>query len=107
MTVKAPLPPYALNDVGVLDLDGDGDRDVVVANWRLPSEQGYTDTFRAWPNVGGDLEDATAAVLGTALPVADHPLALLTGDFDGDGRMDILSLDPGKGRVQLLRNASP
>ncbi len=53
-TVKAPLPPYALNDVGVLDLDGDVDRGVVVASWRLPSEQGYTGTFRGWRNVGGD-----------------------------------------------------
>lgn len=112
-TVSAALPPYILNDVGVLDLDADNDQDVIVASWRLPNEQGYTGTFRAWRNIGADLRDATTEVFGSTLPIADHPLILLTGDFDRNGRQDLfvpqqgLDAPPFPGAPSLLLLQSP
>ena len=78
-----------------MDLDNDGDRDVVAASWKLPSEAGYTGTFLAWRNVSGDLVDATSAVFGPSVPVADHPLVFLTIDANGDGRDDVYAPQQG------------
>ncbi len=75
--------------VALADVDGDGDLDAVLANWRQN---------RLYLNDGSGLfTDAT-----TQLPhLADDTLALALGDVDGDGDLDLLFANFGSNRLLL------
>lgn len=60
------------------DLDGDGDIDVVSANF------GSNTVSIAFNNANGRFAPAVSA------PVGNSPLTVTVGDFDGDGDLDIL-----------------
>lgn len=62
-------------DLGLGDLDGDGDLDAFTANYGVPN--------RVWLNDGGGMFSASGQELGTS---ASHTVAL--GDLDGDGDLD-------------------
>ena len=84
------LEPY---DSAVLDFDGDGDLDLVVAQRAPPT---YPATFRrllAFRNNNGTFVDATDAVLGTVMMI--NPRHLWVADFNRDGRPDLLIAETG------------
>ena len=86
MTVKAAVGGEGIVNAAVFaDLDGDGDADLLLATEWGP--------VRAFTNDGGVLTDATSA-LGLD---AFHGmwLGLATGDFDGDGRIDLVATNWG------------
>ena len=95
-----PFPSDISADVRSADLDGDGDRDLLVSNENpfnpLP-EGGAQD--RLWINDGtGHFADETAARLPAD---TDQTAALLPGDLDGDGDLDLIKLNRGQERVLI------
>lgn len=80
--------PYS---VAVGDLDGDGDLDVVLA------QQGYMEG-RAGVYLGNG--DGTF-VTGAGYEVGHDPISVTTGDVDGDGDLDVLSVGTGGGVTVL------
>src|SRR5262249_48466451 len=91
-TQPAPLPPRGL---AALDVDGDGRADLLVAD-----EQ--DDSLRWLRNQGGLHFDCGE---GTRISLLAAPLALLTADFDGDGREDVLVLHGQSALLSLLRGS--
>ncbi|MEZ4361317.1 MAG: VCBS repeat-containing protein [Kofleriaceae bacterium] len=82
------------------DLDGDGALDIVVSNENPfnPSPLGGAQN-RIFLNDGtGAFEDQTAARLPPAL---DQTGAMVPGDVDGDGDLDLLIADRGQDRVLI------
>lgn len=75
------------------DLDHDGRSDLLVA------QAFNVDRITRYAGFGGGLF-AAAATLDASL---DDPVALASGDFDGDGRSDLASLTFGEGALRLHR----
>lgn len=65
--------------VAWLDFDGDGFQDLYVSNYNEPN--------RLYRNRGDGTFTDVAAQAGVTLPLASH--AVVTGDFDDDGRIDL------------------
>jgi hypothetical protein len=79
----------ALHQGVLLDFDADGDLDAVYAQLDYTQASGGTPSrLRAFRNTAGTFTDVTDAVLGTVTLV--HPRHQLVGDFNGDGRPDVL-----------------
>jgi hypothetical protein len=86
------VPPWSSAGVALADLDADGDLDLVLAS-ATPGE-----SVRTYRNRGDATFDRVPG--GTPLSAAD---ALEPGDFDGDGRVDILAKRTN-GTVVWMRN---
>ncbi|KAK1859632.1 hypothetical protein I4F81_002226 [Pyropia yezoensis] len=69
----------------LVDLDGDGDLDLITLNYEVPPA-GVGPRQRVYENVGGKFVRRP----GTGLEDAGVERALLT-DFDGDGRLDVVA----------------
>ena len=98
---SVPLPTKEwMRGWGVVALDYDNDGWV---DWAAVGEAAEGAQIRLLRNRGpAGFEDVTRAV-GLATLELEHPRALITADYDGDGDTDLLVTQNG-GPVQLLRN---
>ena len=109
--------PYVAFGVKWLDYDNDSWPDLMIANGNVDNniavmipDQRYRQTTQLLRNTGGDSggKDITfadvSALVGKALqkPIVGRGLAI--GDFDNDGRIDVLIIED-EGPVLLLHNA--
>jgi len=83
-----------------LDLDGDGDLDLFVAQGVGPNEPGNSASnprtlpMQAYRNDDGEFV-RDDSLLGTDIPDGEHPRKTLAMDFNGNGQEDIIVLDHG------------
>ncbi len=83
-----------LDDGQLIDFDSDGDLDLVlVQTFSPPTVPETRARLRAFRNNNGTFADVTDAVLGNVTMV--HPRHSAVGDFNGDGRPDLLYIGHG------------
>ena len=95
----------------LVDLDNDGWKDLVTANSHANDRieeyeaASYRQTNGVFRNTGSRLDDVSA-IAGPDFQVARAHRGIGVGDFDGDGRLDLVITALGD-RAQVLRNVSP
>jgi hypothetical protein len=90
----APFEPgLAPHEARPIDLRSDGVLELVVAQLK-PQSSAYHPLVLFQRDAGGDLSHADQSALTTPTPT-QHPRHMLTADFNGDGRMDLLVADHG------------
>ena len=77
----------------LLDFDGDGDLDAIAAQQNYTIQEATPRRLRAFRNERGTFVDVTDTVLGSVTMV--HPRHQVVGDFNGDGRSDVLFVGHG------------
>lgn len=101
----APAVSYPVGNfprsVAVIDVNGDGKRDLVVAN-----EQGNTVAVLLNRAVQGSINAASFAP-ATTFPIGSNPSAVAAGDLDGDGKPEIVTSNYGSNSVSVLYNTAP
>jgi hypothetical protein len=84
-------------DIDGVDIDGDGVKDVVVV-----LEGGSVDVYRG---VMGSYFYEHGFWPATSYPVGNLPERMVSGDFDGDGKVDIVVVNSGSNTVSTLLNS--
>ena len=85
---------YGASSVYAVDVDGDGDMDVLSASFD-------DDTIRWYENDGQANPTFTAHTISTS---ADGARSVYAADVDGDGDMDVLSASYNDGRIRWYKN---
>ncbi|MBE7169199.1 MAG: VCBS repeat-containing protein [Williamsia sp.] len=101
---RVNLASSSIHDVVVVkDLDGDGKLDIAGAS-------GYYNTLTLWRNnsTPGNIDASSFQTAQLALGTSTMPYgsSLTVADFDGDGKPDLASLNPGLNSVSVFRNIS-
>jgi hypothetical protein len=93
--ITAPIPAYPDIEPAVLDLEKDGDQDLVIFNSRYV-EPGPSGTVYVWRNDDtGRFQDATASALAGGSLTADLTREVEVLDANGDGLTDIFGAQHG------------
>jgi hypothetical protein len=92
--VDAGLPVSGIRQVRAADLDGDGRRDLILA------QAFNVDRVSVYANLGQGLFAAPVAVETTL----DDPIETAATDFNGDGKVDLAVLSQSNARLHLYAN---
>ena len=107
--MSQPLMPYVSFGIKFIDFDNDGFLDLIFANGHvqdnidLLEKTTYREPLALLHNKGGKSFADVSSQLGVGTPIVGRGLAV--GDFDNDGKMDILVVD-SEGAPLLLHNQS-
>lgn len=106
-----PAVPFVGFGCGLVDFDGDGDRDAIVVNGHIldnPELFGDISKYRQRPLVFENNGKGKFKILSTIQPFLQKERVLrglAFGDIDGDGRVDAIAT-PSEGPPVLLKNES-
>jgi hypothetical protein len=95
---EAPDSPFPAghepNDIAVADMNGDGHPDLIIPNHQAP-----TITILL-----GDGKGSFHPAPGSPVDVHSnpHPHGVAVGDFDGDGKLDVVTDSWGENKIELL-----
>lgn len=100
----APQTAFAVGTspraAAVLDVNGDGEPDIVIAN---------TTSNTISVLFSSTAQGAATPSFGTqhAFVIGKGPIALATADIDSDGKRDLITANYGDGTVAVIRNTTP
>jgi hypothetical protein len=79
----------------IIDIDGDGDLDLVSSRFLYPAEDRGVPIAVMLNNGSGIFTDATSALFTGGVPTTVWPRDIVIADFNGDGRPDLYIADHG------------
>jgi hypothetical protein len=113
LVLKAGLainPQYVGWGVGFVDLDNDGWKDILQVNGHVypeldkrPGDEKYRNPRLVYRNLGGGRFEDVSALSGPGIAELHSSRGAAFGDFDNDGRIDVLIMNMGEA-PSLLRN---
>ena len=113
MGIAEPMRPYLTFGTRLFDYDNDGDQDVIFANGYIADNvaeyepnRTYREPTLLFRNEAGKSFTDMRAEAGPDLRRDIVGRALATGDYDNDGRVDVLVAD-AEGAPLLLHNETP
>ena len=113
LAISDSTRPYVSFGCKWLDYDNDGWLDLVYANGHVQDNISavdktatYREPMRLLHSVGGTRFDDVTAASGADLQTPLVGRGLATGDFDNDGKIDVLVVD-SEGKPLLLHNETP
>ncbi len=86
------VPNIYTHEYAVMDVDGDGDLDIVCA--RFGMETG-TPLLVLLNDGNGGFVDGTSTIFPSGAPLTVHPRGIAIADYNGDGRQDVFIADHG------------
>jgi FG-GAP-like repeat/IPT/TIG domain/Secretion system C-terminal sorting domain len=89
--------PYQIQDIAATDLDGDGMNDIITANSGSANISVYRNTGSS-----GNISLATRADFNAG----SSPISIATGDFDMDGKPDIVVANYASSTISVFKNNS-
>ena len=82
-------------EYAILDVDGDGDRDIIIAQLRVPIENVGNPLIVLLNDGSGGFTNGTSSIFPNGAPLTVHPRGIVVADFNGDGRPDLFIADHG------------
>ena len=99
--IRASEHPQGLGGVDAVDLDGDGDADIVAAFFKRQWWDGEANRVLWYENDGRSPPAFTEHVVTTA---RDRPHSAFAADIDGDGALDIVVASRGDNTIAWYRS---
>jgi hypothetical protein len=97
-TLQSTISVFSPSSLVAADLNGDGKIDLAVAN----SDNGYRGSVTIFLNDGqGNFTSNTIVQVGNAADI-NYPDCIAAGDFNGDGKMDLVVANYGSASLTVL-----
>ena len=97
--------PGSVNEMAILDMNGDGLDDILAASLYFPLQNLGIPIQILLNDGNGGFFDGTAQVINGPVPSTVHPRKVVVADFNGDGKLDVFIADHGVQRRSLSRRA--